>query len=73
MFGFDTPVEETVFYKEVIQEGIDKGREEERKQAVNAFEAYLKEELESGVITKEGYQQRISAFRARLAGNQGEA
>ena len=25
MFGFDTPVEETVFYKEVFQEGVTEG------------------------------------------------
>ena len=69
MFGFDTPVEETVFYKEVIQEGLDK----KEKQAINAFEIHLKGQLERGVISKEDYQQEASAFRARLADKQGEA
>ena len=65
MFGFDTPVEETVFYKEVKQEGRDEG--------IDAFEARMKDFLDKGIITKSMYDQEISTFRATLSGNQGEA
>ena len=81
MYGFDTPLEETVFYKEILQEGIEQGieqgleqgLEQKEKQAIKLFEAYLKEDLVRGVITEEGYQQKASSFRARLADKQDEA
>ena len=69
MFGFDTPVEETVFYKEVLSEG----KEEANKKAIKFFEAQMKELLDMGAITKDDYQQRISTIRAQLSGNQGKA
>ncbi|MDJ0835668.1 MAG: DUF2887 domain-containing protein [Acidobacteriota bacterium] len=77
MFGFDTPVEETRFYREVKQEGREEGRqvgrEEKAKQAINAFEAQMKDLLEAGLITKTIYHERVSIFRAQLAGKHGEA
>ncbi|MDJ0837196.1 MAG: DUF2887 domain-containing protein [Acidobacteriota bacterium] len=73
MFGFDTPVEETVFYKEVKQEAWDECEKQSNKRAVNAFEARLKGFLEKGIISEEVYQQEVSAFRAQISGNHGEA
>ncbi len=73
VFGFDTPVEETVFYKEVKQEGREEERKQFNKKAVNVFEARFKGLLEKGIITEEIYQQEVDAFRAQLSGNQGEA
>ncbi|MDJ0835669.1 MAG: hypothetical protein QNK37_04080 [Acidobacteriota bacterium] len=81
MFGFDTPVEETRFYREVKQEGREEGRQEGRqvgreekaKQAINAFEVQMKHYLETGKFTEEEYRHAISAFRAQLAGKHGEA
>ena len=81
MYGFDTSVEETVFYKEVLAEGIELGKKKaERKvktrvykRAVIAFKVQMEDLFTLGSITKSDYKQRTSAFHAQLYGNRGKA
>ncbi len=59
---FDTPVEETVFYKEVKQEGREEKAQEALALFIQSFEGLQKQNL----ITQQQYEQALTAFKAGL-------
>ncbi len=79
MLGFDTPVEETVFYKEVFQEGKTEGKAEGKaegklegmleevlgaKQRLDHQIAFCQDGYTKGLLVKESLDFMVSTMEA---------